>query len=265
MSADLGIGTRLLDEGGTPTDEEAYEGEVLCIFAVDPGVSTGWSALKVPVRLLGQGTVARTLARCRYLGGTIRRSVPVAPSGGGGSYSSTDSRHVSDILGIARQVYDLWMPEWVECRKCDGRGGPEGFDGYVGDACRSCEGDGGGWDTEHPENFSFVFVLEGFDLRNESMDPSLLAPVRVNSILLDRLAQAGSSQRVFFQSPSDGKVSVTDDRLRRWGFWEGKTPHERDATRHAILMLRRFAASSIIREVLYTPDPLSSQEEGKEG
>jgi len=253
----LGHGTRIIDEGGGAADEQHYDGPVLCIFAIDPGVSTGWVALKVPVLALRGGSVARTLSRCRYLGGTIRRSGSGDAYGGGGSFSASDSAHVTEILSVAREVYGNWMPEWVECDKCDGEGFFDNPEGSCRDECEVCEGEGGEWDVENSDQFTFTFVLENFSLRNESMDPSLLAPVRVNSIFMDRLMMNESELRAWFQSPSDAKNSVTDDRLRRWGFWSIGSAHERDAARHAILFLRRFAANADIRIKMFGHDPLA--------
>lgn len=46
------------------------------------------------------------------------------------------------------------------------------------------------------------------------------------------------------QTVSNAKGVITNDRLRRWGFWrtpkQGQTPHERDALRHLLLALRRL-------------------------
>lgn len=228
-----GGGARVIDLGQEATDEDGYEGPVLVIFAVDPGMATGWSALKVPVALLGSLGATRTLVRCRHRHGTIRRSGGVQVSGGGGSYSNTDSRHVSDIFQMADAVYE----EWCTYEKVTKKGKKK----VVADP-----------DTK------FVFVLEGFDLRESSMDPALLSPVRVNSIFMDRLAVNQAQVRVFFQSSSDAMRTVTDDRLKRWGMYESSSgPHARDADRHATLLLRRFASDRDLRIRVFGHDPLS--------
>lgn len=224
----IGNGGRVIDVGGVVEPEEDYEGPVLVIFAVDPGVTTGWSALKVPVRLLSSLGATRTLVRCRHRHGQVLRSGAVRISGGGGSYSNSDSQHVSDILAVAGSVFDEW------CTYEDDEG-----------------------DEVLDEDTKFVFTLEGFDLRESSMDPALLSPVRVNSIFMDRLWTNEATSRVFFQSASDAKRTVTDERLRRWGLYDSHSgAHARDADRHAILLLRRFAAERDLRARIFGSDPL---------
>lgn len=209
-------------------DEDGYDQEVLTIFAIDPGGSTGWSGLKVPVRLLSSLGVARTLVRCRHRHGTVRRSGGPKVLGGGAVYDKSDSPHVTDILDTARGLYQEFMG-W--------------------------EDEDGEW-VEDPDA-QFCFVMEGFDLREQSMDPGMLSPIRVGSILMDRLDQIGNTNRVFFQSASDAKNVVNDERLKRWGFYDRESgPHARDADRHAILMLRRFASSRDIRSRIFGYDPL---------
>jgi hypothetical protein len=222
----------VIDIGLEANDEEAYEGPVLVIFAVDPGVATGWSALKVPVRLLASHGATRTLVRCRHRHGTIRRSGGVQVSGGGGSYSNTDSAHVTEIFRTADAIFE----EWCTYEKVTKKGKRK----LIADP-----------DTK------FVFALEGFDLRESSMDPALLSPVRVNSIFMDRLAVGGAQVRVFFQSASDAKRTVTDERLRRWGLYDSSSgAHARDADRHATLLLRRFASDRDLRIRVFGYDPI---------
>jgi hypothetical protein len=262
---------RAIDVGGVVDDpEEVYDGPVLVIFAVDPGVTTGWSALKVPVGLLAGLGVARTLARCRHRHGQVGRSGGVRVSGGGGSYSNTDSKHVSDLLDVARKIHEDWMPTWEDCEVCGGTGEDPDVSKRdtpcVAESCYYCEGEGGEWDVDNPQDFKFAFVLEGFDLRESSMDANLLAPVRVNSILCDRLAMAESESRIFFQSASDAKNTVTDERLRRWLMYDRNSgAHARDADRHATLLLRRFTADRDLRVRIFGHDPLATDYEGGGG
>jgi hypothetical protein len=216
---------RVIDIGGIAWDDEPYEGPVLVSFAIDPGMATGWSALKVPVGLVSGLGVARTLVRCRRRHGTILRSGGLLGVGAGATFNRTDGRHVTSILEVARTIFE----DWVEDE--DGEPDP---------------------DTQ------FIFVMESFTLRMLDMDPALLAPVRVGAVFMDRLEQSESPTRVFFQSPGDAKQVVTDDRLKRWGFYdEHSGPHARDADRHNILMLRKFAESGDVRRRIFGYDPLS--------
>lgn len=95
------------------------------------------------------------------------------------------------------------------------------------------------------EGDEFVFVHEGFRLRMMSMDPNLLAPVRVNAIFKDRLR--GKGYQVYQQDPSEAKSVVTDARLREWGTYRPGMEHARDAERHAILFLRKVASTPRLR------------------
>lgn len=210
----------VVDIGGLIEPEDEYEGARLIIFALDPGVTSGWSALGVPVALIPEQGVARTLARCWWRHGEIYRG-----SGSNGHRESNgyhdllgsqdygDSKHVGLVLEVANLIYSEWVNEENEDE--------------------------------------FVFVNERFDLRMLSSDPSLLAPVRVNAIMRDRLTVGGASSFMFMQSASDAKNVVTDQRLRMWCMYDRHSGvHARDADRHGILFLRRFSNDSRIRRML---------------
>lgn len=84
---------------------------------------------------------------------------------------------------------------------------------------------------------STVCIIEDFTLRERTMDSSLLSPVRLGAkvaygMYLDEVP-------VYWQSPSDAKSTITDDRLQRWGLWRKGAPHANDAMRHLILWLRK--------------------------
>lgn len=225
-----GNGGRIIDIGGLASedDEEHYGGKSLIIFAVDPGLTTGWSALKVPVGLLAGASVARTLARCRWRHGQILRS---AVGTGPLAEAVSDSRHTTDLFGVARTIYDEWVYETP-----DETEDPEGF----------ATAEEEGWESD-----VFVWVLERFSLRMLSMDTNLLAPVRVMDRIVDRLFVAESPLPIFFQTPADAKTVVTDQRLRSWGMYDPSSGvHARDADRHAVLFLRKFAEDGKLRRVL---------------
>lgn len=211
---------RIVDIGGAVPEEEeedfGYEGPNLVVFSVDPGHTTGWSALKVPVgRLLATGA-ARTVPWCRWRHGQILRS---GIGTGHMAQAVSDSRHVSLILDQARTIHEDLV--------------------YPGDEEK-------GW----PEDV-FVWVLESFSLRMMSMDTNLLAPVRVLDRLLDRLWVGEYRGAVFHQQPSEAKTTVTDTRLRRWGMYDsGSGEHARDADRHSLYFLRRVAESRELQDRL---------------
>jgi hypothetical protein len=79
-----------------------------------------------------------------------------------------------------------------------------------------------------------------------STDRSLLEPVRFNAVLLDRLRESG--QRVEMQNASDAMNEITDQRLMLWGLYKPGAGHGRDAQRHGLLYLRKWAKSAKVRE-----------------
>jgi hypothetical protein len=130
-----------------------------------------------------------------------------------GSGEHSDSRHVDDILDQGREMYE------------------KNVDAERGDI--------------------FVQVMESFQLRMLSMDESLLAPVRVISVWKDRLRYADVLR--FYQTPSDAKKAVTNERLKNWGLYDaGSGEHARDADRHNVLFARRFMSNPTRRLGIYT-------------
>lgn len=87
-----------------------------------------------------------------------------------------------------------------------------------------------------------AIVVERFDLRQFSRDQNLLSPQRITSKLEQYLWLDGRDY--FTQTPSEGKTTATDERLKNWGLYSstGGMNHARDADRHAITFLRKAAA-----------------------
>lgn len=93
-------------------------------------------------------------------------------------------------------------------------------------------------------------VLEDFILRSQYKDRSLLSPVRINAKFEFafhrgvREADGVVRRRVFppdrLQSSSDAKNVITDARLKLWQMYLPGPDHPRDATRHALLWLRKL-------------------------
>lgn len=92
----------------------------------------------------------------------------------------------------------------------------------------------------------FVIGREGFILMMQSTEPSLLEPVRFNAVLDDRLRGTGVWAET--QMPSAAKNTITDQRLKLWGVYKPGAEHARDAQRHGLLFLRRFATDKRLRE-----------------
>jgi hypothetical protein len=91
-----------------------------------------------------------------------------------------------------------------------------------------------------------VMVSERFTLLMNSTDPDLLEPVRFNAILEDRLR--GSEQFIEWgQGPSDAK-HITDAQLGLWGVYKPGPAHHRDAQKHGLVFMRRWASQPKLRE-----------------
>ena len=85
-------------------------------------------------------------------------------------------------------------------------------------------------------------------------DENLLSLVRLNAAFRYGLYRtAGTIRPVERQAASLAMTTVTDDRLKAWGYWaktEGK-PHARDAIRHALTMLKRLKVSAKLRKTIF--------------
>jgi hypothetical protein len=96
-------------------------------------------------------------------------------------------------------------------------------------------------------------VIEDFDILaiNPTTDSELLSPVRIAAkvTLMSRLKQMGDA-RVVLQSRTIAK-RLDDERLARTGYYVPGPDHIRDATRHAIMALRRATQSDDFRDELW--------------
>lgn len=89
--------------------------------------------------------------------------------------------------------------------------------------------------------------VESFVPRRLDQSKAFLSPVRLRAAL-EFAAWSGirgvdGEKRIYpviSQTPSDAKNVVTDGRLREWNFWTKGPDHPRDATRHALLFLRKL-------------------------
>jgi hypothetical protein len=98
-----------------------------------------------------------------------------------------------------------------------------------------------------------AIVVEDFILRQYNQGRDLLSPVRVMEKFEFGLWVMGRDEQSFRQQPSMAKSTVTDERLKRWGYYrrDGGMNHARDADRHAITFLRRCSegkAGKMLRE-----------------
>lgn len=72
-------------------------------------------------------------------------------------------------------------------------------------------------------------------------DPEVLSPHAIGSQLeyVAHKTKLLGDARLIFQSRVQAKSTATDDRLKRWGLYKRGSDHIKDATRHAIVALRR--------------------------
>jgi hypothetical protein len=101
------------------------------------------------------------------------------------------------------------------------------------------------WDKAAEEDV-VVIGCEGFTLLMQSTDPALLEPVRFLAVLRDRLR--GTEVGVEVQQPGEAIKTITDTRLKTWGLWQVGVEHGRDAQRHGLLFLRRYASQPHLRK-----------------
>lgn len=104
------------------------------------------------------------------------------------------------------------------------------------------------WAEVNEERDTFIVTIEDFILQNPSMDRELLAPVRLTARYLDRMETSGFP--IWTRTTaSEAKRTVTDERLRIWNQYDSASGnHARDAQRHGILVLRKYASDLGFRE-----------------
>jgi hypothetical protein len=81
--------------------------------------------------------------------------------------------------------------------------------------------------------------MEDFIVRQFNQSYEFLSPVRLTAALDYALWLMGIQS--YRQQPSEAKSTVTDERLKLWGFYEksGAQVHARDADRHCLTFLRK--------------------------
>ena len=83
-------------------------------------------------------------------------------------------------------------------------------------------------------------VVESFVVARISQEQTFLSPVRVGHMFAYGWHLLAGREVAAWQSPSDAKNVITDQRLRLWEMYLPGPDHPRDATRHALLWLRRL-------------------------
>ena len=98
-------------------------------------------------------------------------------------------------------------------------------------------------------------VIEDFDNRRALRNREYLAPVRVAS-KIEFCIQTGMAGQVTgheWQMPSLAFETAPDDRLKKWGLYPPGPEHPKDATRHAITLIRRAKKDpKLARRIFHT-------------
>ena len=184
-------------ERGVRTRFESDVGDLIRVFAIDPGETSGWAVVRARV---GDGGVG---VRVESWGADEVRMGVAGIEEWGGGVDGFWREKASRSSGVTAQAMILL-------------GLIERFD---------------------PD----VLVLEDFilDVGRASGKRGLLSPVQVIAMLEMGIVWRGLEMVVVRQSPSDAKTAIPDRRLKSAGMWSVGSAHARDATRHALLYLRR--------------------------
>lgn len=190
--------------------KEAGIEDPVIIVGIDPGVTTGLAAIAFE-----------------------RGGIPVPSSSNHGAILHAADQISYGGSGNARDLIDNVEGQFVEQAICYDIGSAISFLRDISD---------------------YVFVaIEDFVIRRVDSSRDFLSPVRITAGVLQHLYEDYiHPDNVIFQSPSDAKGVCTDERLDKWGFpiKNQKDRHGRDATRHAILFLRKFSEKPQLRSLL---------------
>jgi hypothetical protein len=92
-------------------------------------------------------------------------------------------------------------------------------------------------------------LFEDFELRTMAAE---LSPVRITNTVSWALTRLFDPPRnIFLQMPAMAMTTATDARLRRWKLYRPGQEHARDATRHAIVFLRRAKQAARMRAAAF--------------
>lgn len=186
------------------------------VFAIDPGETSGWAwacvGVKEPAKDRATGGMSLAL---RHRSGTLGADRRVL-------WGQVPTRVNDPVSG---RPYETWESESIHAREL---------------VClmKMCQGMGARSSSGLVPEISTV-VMEDFILREGTQDRSLLSPVRLEARTEAYVFEDDELEvDVHLQSASDMKRTVTEERLKRWGFWVPGQRHARDALRHLLLYMR---------------------------
>lgn len=91
-----------------------------------------------------------------------------------------------------------------------------------------------------------------FDPSFQNSDEEPYSPLRIAAKLgyIQHIGKLGDAT-LSWQGRTQAKSTATDERLRAWKLWSGTSDHTRDATRHAITVIRRAARDADLAAQLW--------------
>lgn len=99
-----------------------------------------------------------------------------------------------------------------------------------------------------------AMVIEDWTImpQNVTTDPESLSPVRIGAMCRYALYRGEFGDATLtFQNRQIAKDTMTDERLKRAGYWVPGPDHIRDAIKHAITALRRARRSDALRNEMW--------------
>lgn len=202
--------THLVAPRAVRRNSEPLPGEPV-VIAFDPGVTTGWSVMRVHPDALQLPNVSILENVLHWAHGQIV-SDPVDFEAVG----SPNPKRQKEMELISRAAGNGWVVDTsTESHAVH----------QMVDLVRQWPG--------------AAVVIEDFIVRQFNSGRDFLAPVRLTAGLEYGLWKVGIQP--FRQQPSEAKSAITDQRLKQWGFYSsrGGLNHARDADRHNLTFLRK--------------------------
>lgn len=179
----------------------------LTVLAFDPGGTTGWALMQASIDQIVAKEVPAHMAVSRWYQGQLdcgANSGNAADSGtsDGQSFGISESGEAAGVA-LMENMIESSFKTW----------GPP------------------------------AVVIEDFILRTQNKSRDALSPVRLTAAL-DQLLWDSGIAKSFKQQPSEAKTAVPDARLQLWNMFYGtrQDRHGVDATRHALLFIRKMKA-----------------------
>lgn len=110
-----------------------------------------------------------------------------------------------------------------------------------------------------------LIVCEDFDLGGNKLSGSaseadVIIPARMGAALQHAVECGHADNAVLaFQGRTIAFTTAKDERLKKWGMWDVGSDHKRDATRHAITMIRRISSGSVLASDIWGDEQVDAR------